>query len=278
MKRSRDQSPDAPSRRIWLRDRRARFLLPRPDALDELLAAEVVARRAFGLQLVLDDDLRRDAGVVGAELPQRVVAAHPVIADQHVHQRLLERVPHVQRAGDVGRRQLDAERRRAGVHRRLEIAARFPERVPLRLDGVRLEAFGEFHGQRRARAARGDRLQELEIIAENKPNAYGLIARPVTLVASQSRSSAPPHSTGFDPGADRAARQLAKSCSRSRCLTGFASARGAALALRLVLRGVGMPIESQRGAIGRLGERMPRGDLGPQRVGMKYDLTPPISA
>mgnify|MGYP003693838417 CR=1 FL=1 len=63
-----------------------------------------------GLQLLLDDDLRGDARVVGADLPQRVVAAHPVVADQHVHQRLLERVAHVQRAGDVRRRQLDAER------------------------------------------------------------------------------------------------------------------------------------------------------------------------
>ena len=47
--------------------------------------------------------------MVGADLPQRVVAAHPVVPDHEVHQRLLERMPHVQRAGDVGRRQLDAE-------------------------------------------------------------------------------------------------------------------------------------------------------------------------
>ena len=92
-----------------VRDRRAGFLLPRPDALGELLAADVPPRLALRLQLLLDDDLRRDAGMVGAELPQRVVAAHPVVADQHVHQRHLERVAHVQRAGDVRGRQLDAE-------------------------------------------------------------------------------------------------------------------------------------------------------------------------
>ena len=28
----------------------------------------------------------------------------------------------------------------------VEVALRFPERVPLRLDGVGFEAFGEFHG------------------------------------------------------------------------------------------------------------------------------------
>jgi hypothetical protein len=40
----------------------------------------------FRLELILDDDLGGDAGVIGSGLPQRVVAAH-AIADQHVHQR-----------------------------------------------------------------------------------------------------------------------------------------------------------------------------------------------
>ena len=44
---------------------------------------------------------------------------------------------------------------RVRVHRRLELAARFPQRVPLRLDGAGLEAFREFHGGRRTPRARG---------------------------------------------------------------------------------------------------------------------------
>ena len=128
-----------------VRDRRAGSFLPRPHSLRELLPAQVAARLALRFQLLLDDDLRRDPRVVGAELPQRVVAQHPVVADQHVHQRLLERVAHVQRARDVRRRKLDAERARAFREARLEIAARFPDRVPLRLDGVGFEAFREFH-------------------------------------------------------------------------------------------------------------------------------------
>ena len=71
MKRSRDQSTDAPRRRIWSRDRRAGFLLPFPDALDEFFAAQIVARLALRIELVLDDLLRGDAGVIGAALPQR---------------------------------------------------------------------------------------------------------------------------------------------------------------------------------------------------------------
>ena len=128
-----------------VRDRPAGCLFPRPDALRELLAAKVPPRLALRLQLLLDDDLRGDAGVIGAELPQRVVAAHPVVADQHVHQRHLERMTHVERAGDVRRGQLDAEGGSARRVARLEVAARFPQRIPLRLDGVGFEAFGEFH-------------------------------------------------------------------------------------------------------------------------------------
>ena len=62
------------------------------------LAPEVVAALAFRFELALDHDLRGDAGVIGADHPVGVEAAHAVVADQRVHQRLLERVPHVQRA------------------------------------------------------------------------------------------------------------------------------------------------------------------------------------
>ena len=58
--------------------------------------------------LPLDHHLGRDAGMVGAGLPQHVAAAHALEAAQHVLQRVVERVPHVQRAGDVGRRNDDA--------------------------------------------------------------------------------------------------------------------------------------------------------------------------
>src|SRR2546430_14519708 len=88
--------------------------------------------------------------MIGPTLPQSIVAAHPMIANQHVHQHLLEGVPHVQRSCDIGWRQLDAIRDGARRVRRLEPAARFPQRIPLRLDRVRLETFGEFHQLRDA--------------------------------------------------------------------------------------------------------------------------------
>ena len=80
-------------------------VLPLPDALHQGLAADVVAGLALQLQQApLDHGLGGDAGVVGAGHPQRVVAQHPVPADQQVLHDVVHGVPHVQGAGDVGQR------------------------------------------------------------------------------------------------------------------------------------------------------------------------------
>ena len=85
-------------------DGAAGFLFPLPDALDELLAAEFLTVRAFGLELAFDHVLCGDAGVVRPWLPQSVDAAHSLPARHDVLQGVVERMAHVQGAGDVGRR------------------------------------------------------------------------------------------------------------------------------------------------------------------------------
>ena len=55
-------------------DHAAGALEPRPGALEERLAADLLPRGALGDQLLLDHVLGRDAGVVVARLPERVVA------------------------------------------------------------------------------------------------------------------------------------------------------------------------------------------------------------
>ena len=87
---------------------------------------------AFGAELALDHHLRGDAGVVRARLPQRGVAAHAMPARERVHERVLERVAHVQRAGDVRRRQHDAVG--LAVSRRREGARGFPTLVDAGFD------------------------------------------------------------------------------------------------------------------------------------------------
>ena len=91
-------------------DRPAGLLEVAPDPLDERLAAELLARRPLLRELLLDDVLGRDAGVVVARLPERVEAAHPVPADQDVLERAVQGMAHVQRTGHVRRRHADDER------------------------------------------------------------------------------------------------------------------------------------------------------------------------
>ena len=108
-----------------------------------------MAAYALRLQLTLDHDLRGNAGMVGARHPQRVVAAHAVVARQAVHDGLVERMPHVQRAGHVRRRQLNRKRRLITRRRscaaitRHTITAFFPFRAPMCFEGGGFKRFGQ---------------------------------------------------------------------------------------------------------------------------------------
>ena len=127
---------------LLLDDAVAVFLLPRPDALEELLTAEVIAGQALLFaQVFLDLDLRGDAGVVGAGQPQRLVALHPLEAGQDILQRAVERVAHVQLAGDIRRRHDDREGLLVGVRLGLEAVVVHPHLVDAGLHISRLIHF-----------------------------------------------------------------------------------------------------------------------------------------
>jgi len=62
---------------------------------------------------------------------------------------MLKRMPHVQRAGDIGRRQHDAISGLTGMigrRVRFEIPSRFPDGIPAIFNAFRVKAFLEFHG------------------------------------------------------------------------------------------------------------------------------------
>src|SRR3546814_4035632 len=65
-------------------DLAAAFRFPLPDLVDEIFAAVVGALVLPGLELALDDHLRRDAGMVPADDPKRILAAQAFVADEHV--------------------------------------------------------------------------------------------------------------------------------------------------------------------------------------------------
>ena len=132
-------------------DRAARLRLPLPDMLEEGLAADLGALDPLALEVALDDHLRRDPGMVGADHPQGVLAAHALAPGQDVLQRIVERVADVQRARDVGRRHDDRPRllvRPVGP----EEPVGLPMVIPALLDGSGIEGLRQF-AHRRTRLA-----------------------------------------------------------------------------------------------------------------------------
>ncbi len=88
-------------------DGAAGLALPVPHLVDEQLATEVFLLLSVGGELLLDDGLRRDAGVIHAGQPQHFEALHTLTACERIHQGVVERVAHVQAAGDIRGRQHD---------------------------------------------------------------------------------------------------------------------------------------------------------------------------
>ncbi len=97
----------APDGLELVENRAARLAHVLPHALDERLAPEVLPPKFLAGELSLHHVLRCDAGVVGARQPQRLAAAHPLEPNQHVLNRVVQPVPHVQHGCHVGWRDDD---------------------------------------------------------------------------------------------------------------------------------------------------------------------------
>src|SRR5262249_46120144 len=104
-----------------------------PYLLEEFFTPEHAARRLLPLhELALDNHLRRNAGVIGPRLPEHVAAAHAFEAREHVLQRVVERMPHMQRPRDIWRRNDDALR--SGDAPLASAAAECARLLPLGID------------------------------------------------------------------------------------------------------------------------------------------------
>mmetsp|Transcript_25632 Transcript_25632/g.71627 ORF Transcript_25632/g.71627 Transcript_25632/m.71627 type:complete len:263 (+) Transcript_25632:1003-1791(+) len=82
----------------------ALFCLVLPHTIQEHLAANLFARRAFRNELLLDLQLGCDTGVVGAWQPQNGTTAHAMESRQNILQGNEDGMSHVQTPSDVGRR------------------------------------------------------------------------------------------------------------------------------------------------------------------------------
>ena len=127
---------------VLVEDARTASVDERPDALQEALAADVVARQPLGRQLPLDQRVHGDGGVVDAGQPEGRVAHHAMPANEDVLHRVHQRVAQVELAGKVGRRHDDHERVSLRVVVGGEISGLFPHAVEARLDGGGIVGFG----------------------------------------------------------------------------------------------------------------------------------------
>src|SRR3984957_8467662 len=118
-------------------------LAPLPDAIDERVTAELMSVLAFLREILLNRVLRCDARVIGAGKPERVVTLHPARAHDDVLQRDVERVPEMELAGDIGRRNNDREdfARARGIGG--EVAEVDPQLKPSLFSGLGIECFGQ---------------------------------------------------------------------------------------------------------------------------------------
>ena len=105
----------------------AGFRFPLPNFVDKRFATVVVTGFTFfSGNLTLNHHLGSDTRVVGTGLPQGVFTLHALVANHGIHDGLLESMTHMQTAGDVRRRDHDAEGLFAFIAVRFEIALLFP--------------------------------------------------------------------------------------------------------------------------------------------------------
>jgi hypothetical protein len=138
VKRSRLQSSPSPRRCIW-----PRILPPYSSFHCHTRATNASRPRSRRLlpslaSFAFDDVLGGDPGVVHPGQPQRVEALHAPAPSEGVHERVLEGMPEVQRAGHVRRRDHDRERSLARRRVGLENPQRQPPSIGRSLDRGRV--------------------------------------------------------------------------------------------------------------------------------------------
>ena len=123
------------------------FSLPLPGPLQETIAAEVVAGLALLLELLLEDRLHRDRGVIGAGQAEHVLSRQALVADDRVDQGRVEGMAHVQAAGHVWRRNHHRERFTGGLWVGVERSLVLPGLLPAGFRANRVVGLGQFgHG------------------------------------------------------------------------------------------------------------------------------------
>ena len=124
-------------------DGAAAFRLPGPGPLKESIATQVIFVGSFSLELLFQDRLHGNRGVVGARQAEHILALQALEAHHRVDQGGVEGMAHVQAAGHVRRRNHDAERFAGGVGIGMEGPRLLPGGLPAGLGAGRVVGLGQ---------------------------------------------------------------------------------------------------------------------------------------
>ena len=115
-----------------LDDAVAVLVLPVPDALEELLAAEIIAGQTLLLaEVLLNLDLCCDTGVVGTRHPQCRITLHALGTDQNILQGFVKCMTHMQLTRDIRGRNDNGIRFFVLIYFCIEVAVFFPFLIEL---------------------------------------------------------------------------------------------------------------------------------------------------
>ena len=120
----------------------AMFLLPLPDALQELIASKVVAGLLFFLaKAAFNDGLRGDAGMIRTRKPEDLVSGLASAAGEDVLQCVVENMSERENSSDIGWRNDDGESRFGGRGIGLKETLVDPPGIPFIFDQLRFVGF-----------------------------------------------------------------------------------------------------------------------------------------
>ncbi len=120
------------------------FGFPGPAALEEAITAQLLLAAALRLELLFQDRLHGDRGVIRPRQAEHVFPLQPLKAHDRVDQSRVEGMAHVQAAGHIRRWDHHREGLPGGVRGGVKGTGALPPQLPARLRGLGVVGLGQF--------------------------------------------------------------------------------------------------------------------------------------
>ncbi len=113
-------------------------IFPGPNPFQEFFTAQFTAIHTLFSQVLFNNILRSNTGVIAARQPQGVIALHPAAANQDVLDGIIQSMAHMQRTGNVRWWYNYGKRSLVWVAGSMEIITLEPKMIPFYLHCIRI--------------------------------------------------------------------------------------------------------------------------------------------